>query len=67
MILWSYLLRNNHLDIGKLAIGVILGNLADSQASCIKNPDVLEAVIHDLACSDYPELALLIISRTSHR
>lgn len=39
-------------------VGVILGNLANSQASGINNPDVLEAVIHDLVSSEFPQLAL---------
>ncbi len=48
----------NYHPLALERVGVILGNLADSQASCINNPDVLEAVIHDLAGSDCPELAL---------
>ncbi len=38
-------------------VGVILGNLANSQAIRIDNPDVLEAVINGLVRSEFPQLA----------
>lgn len=38
-------------------VGVILDNLANNQASCIDNPDVLEAVINGLVRSEFPQLA----------
>ena len=43
-------------------VGVILSNLANNQASCIDNPDVLEAVINGLVRSEFPKLALRFFS-----
>ncbi len=48
-------------------IGVILGQLANNHASRINEPDVLEAVIHQLLGSDASQLALPFYYSPSYR